>query len=153
MPTTRRARRSKPWRVVGHTAEVALELSGRTWAAFYRNAALGFLEVVKASGKPAAVKRIRLKLAAPSGEELLVAWLNELVYLVSAKRWLPVALRVKSRAPTELEAEITGGPMDAEAAKRQARASVAVEVKAATFGGLRLTREGGLLRAKIILDV
>lgn len=128
--------------VVPHTSEVALELIGGDWPAFLDAALRGLLHLY---GGPEALgeETREVELSAEGPEELLVAWLNELVYLIATKRWVP--RRVEAAADgRELKAKLFGGPL---------QGRLKLEIKAATFGGLKVESKDGELRATVILDV
>ena len=133
------------FRLVPHTADIGLELSGATWEEFYLNAARGLLAVYGATA-PArrAVGRATVVLEAPSAEELLVDWLNELVFLVSSERWVPRDIRVKEAGPWALRAQAEGPRLEAPLAR---------EVKGATYHGLKVAKKGGAWTATVILDI
>lgn len=78
-------------------------------------------------------------------EDLLVGWLNELIYLVNTRRWLPARVHQLSLEGTTLRAELEGAPLG--------EARPALEIKAATFGGLAVRREPDGWKATVILDV
>lgn len=128
--------------VVPHTAEVALELVGSDWPAFLEAAYKGLLHLY---GEPEAAgeERRAIELSAESPEELLVAWLNELVYLIATKRWVPRRLEISADGGA-LKATAFGGPL---------KGGLKLEIKAATFGGLAIESKDGELRATVILDV
>jgi SHS2 domain-containing protein len=92
----------------------------------------------------------RLRLEEPDLELLLLAFLNELVFLRDARGWLlrAVELRIEAGATTaRLEARLVGEPLD------PARHRLAGEVKAATAHGLRVARVDGGWEAAVTLDV
>lgn len=134
-----------PFRLLPHTSEVGLRVTGKTWEEFYLDAARGLLALYGAGDLPArgAGRRMGVSLRAASPEELLVAWLNELNYLLSARRLLPVSIGFEKAGPAEVEARL--------GVARGAR--LEREVKAASYHGLRVRRERGALRATVILDV
>ena len=135
------------WKVVPHTAEVGLELAGPDWPAFYEAAAYGLLELYGARPKPKGEEARSLSLHAEAPEDLLVSWLNELIYLVATKRWIPLRVRVEKAEATRLAAELEGSPMPEGVRLIQ-------EIKAATFGGLAVRGPGkGGPWARVILDV
>ena len=133
------------WRVVEHTAEVALAIEGPDWPAFYEAAGQGLLALYDPPPLPRADESKTVDLEADTPEELLVRWLNELIYLVSAKRWMPARVRVKEADGSRLSAELDGAPLGDGAGVR--------EIKAATFGALAVRADEGGRRATIILDV
>lgn len=133
------------FRLVPHTADIGIEISGATWEELYLNAARGLLEVYGASSVTGeSVGRATVVLEAPTPEDLLVDWLNELVFLVSSERWLPTDIRVKEAGPSVLRAQAEGPRPDSPLAR---------EVKSATYHGLKVERKGGLWTATVILDI
>ena len=135
------------FRLVPHTADIGLAISGATWEAFFLNAARGLLEVYGASpGEGDAAGRATVVLEAPAPEDLLVDWLNELVFLVSTERWLPRDIRVREAGPSVLRAQAEGPRLGAASPPFR-------EVKSATYHGLKVVRKGGLWTATVILDI
>ena len=92
----------------------------------------------------------RIRLEEPDLELLLLAFLNELVFLRDARGWLLRAgeLRIET-APgvARLEGSAVGEAID------PARHRLATEVKAATAHGLRVARRDGGWEAHVTLDV
>ncbi|MFC1678833.1 archease [Elusimicrobiota bacterium] len=135
------------YRVVPHTSEVGIWFGGRTWKSFYENAARGLLAVYGIEGLDGTCGvRARADLRAESPEELLVDWLNEIVYLVSTKRWAPTRVVAVAAGRRLLRARLSGPRL-------RARDALGVEVKAATYHRLGVRRRGGLWTATVILDV
>jgi SHS2 domain-containing protein len=102
---------------------------------------------------PAAVEarlEHRLALEEPDLELLLLAFLNELVFVRDARGWLLRAAEVRIDGPpgaARLEARLVGEQLD------PARHRLAAEVKAATAHGLRVARVDGGWEAAVTLDV
>jgi SHS2 domain-containing protein len=76
-------------------------------------------------------------------EAVLVHWLNELIYLAEAERWVAAEFAVDAASNTELRMRARGVAVD-EAPSR---------VKAATFHGLRIAPVTDGVEAQIVLDV
>jgi SHS2 domain-containing protein len=69
-----------------------------------------------------------------------------MIFLISARRWVPARLRVVEADETRITADLKGAPLGTRKLER--------EIKAATFGALSVRRlSGGGLRATVILDV
>lgn len=134
------------YRILPHTAEIGLRVSGRTWREFYKNAACGLLAIYGLRGArgPLSV-RTAISLEEATPEDLLVAWLNELVYYVSTGGWIP-ASSVLKRASSRRIAGTVSGPRLGERRPK-------TEIKAATYHGLEVKRRGGQWTAELILDV
>ncbi|MFH1725186.1 MAG: archease [Elusimicrobiota bacterium] len=137
---------SKPgFEIVPHTSDVGLRISGPTWKAFYKNAALGLLCVYGLEKTRRGPLAAEIHLRADNPEDLLVDWLTELIYRVSAELWLPARIRILSADDRSLEAHVSGDGLQ--------ETKVKTEVKAATYHGLKVVRQGGLWTATLILDV
>ena len=135
------------FRILPHTSEVGLWIGGESFETFYRNAARGLLEIMRI-GEPRGPScgPARFRLAGDTPEELLVDWLNELIYLVAAERRAPRDISIEEATAFTLRGSL-GGPV------LSADAGPAVEVKAATYHGLKVERKDGLWTASVILDV
>jgi SHS2 domain-containing protein len=137
--------------VEGATSDLSFVARGATLEDVFRAAAAALLQA--SVENPASVReteRRRVELAEPDAELLLLAFLNELVYLRDAEGLLLRAGRLDVQsAPggARLEGDLTGEPLDPE------RHRLGTDVKAATAHGLALAREDGGFRATVTLDV
>jgi SHS2 domain-containing protein len=133
------------------TSDLSFVARGATLAEVFAAAAAALLEATLED--PAALRETetrQLELAEPDRELLLLAFLNELVYLRDAERLLMRPRRIEVEAgPGEarLRAELAGERID------RSRHRLASEVKAATAHGLQVSGERGGYRATVTLDV
>jgi SHS2 domain-containing protein len=91
-----------------------------------------------------------VRLEEPDLELLLLAFLNELVFLRDARGWLlrADALHIEvAPGAARLDGRLVGEPID------PARHRLAADVKAATAHGLRVLRRGEGWEASVTLDV
>ncbi len=131
-----------------HTADVGFRVEGDTLEEVFLGAMEGLLGVIFQT-PPKGGRRRRLLLEAEDLESLLVRWLNELIYLVQTKGFVPGKARLKVEKTEEgwrLKASLQGEDFK-EAFGFQG------EVKSATYHGLQVREEGGRWRAQVILDV
>lgn len=89
----------------------------------------------------------RVACEAGSREELLVAWLNELIGLAGTERAFFCEFEIVSLSDTRLEALVRGETVDA------ARHALSKEVKAATYHRLSVTKRADLWEATVLLDL
>lgn len=137
----------RPFETFEHTADIGLIARGRTLRALYVNAAHGLVSlIVDPRGLREAIVE-RITVSASNRETLLVAWLNELLYLLDDRRFLPRRCRVTSLTETTLEADLVGEAFD------ERRHTPRRLVKAATYHNLELTRISGEWEAQVLLDV
>ena len=81
-------------------------------------------------------------------EELLVAWLQELLYRFETRRWVPIRCAFEEAGAALVRARVGFGLFDP--ARHRARA----EIKGVTYHELQVHREAdGTWRARVILDV
>lgn len=132
-----------------HTADVGFLLEAESLEGLFQAALKGLLSVMFQSPPEGGRRQRRIALEAEDLETLLVRYLNELIYLVQTKGFVPGKAQVKVR-PQEggyrLEATLFGEPF-------QEGFGFQGEVKSATFHGLKVEKEGGRWRAQVILDV
>lgn len=130
--------------VLEHPGEVRLRLRAATPGdlAVVAGRALAELELGRAPG-PAEGPWRQIVVQGRDREALLVHWLNELIYLAEADRWVAVEFAVEAATETELRLRAGGIVVD-EAPSR---------VKAATFHGLRIAPVSDGVEADVVLDV
>jgi len=76
-----------------------------------------------------------------------VNFLNEIIFLFDAQRFVLKDARILKLGKKSLRAELRGERFSSQ------RHQPGITVKAATYHGLSISREGGLWKIKVILDV
>ncbi|MDR7464123.1 MAG: archease [Armatimonadota bacterium] len=137
---------SVPFEVFDHPAEAGIVAYGRDLPELFANAARGMFHFIV---DPATVQvrecRPRV-VAADDLEGLLVAWLNDLLVVLNADEFLPREFLVEEVTSTRVQAGLAGEPVDPQ------RHRFRLDVKAATYHGLRLERGDGW-SARVLFDV
>lgn len=133
-----------PVEFVEHPGEVRLRLRAATLAdlAIVAGRVLAELELGRAPG-PAAGAWREVVVTGRDREAVLVHWLNELIYLAEADRWVGVEFALDRATETEFRMRVRGVSVE-EAPSR---------VKAATFHGLQIASVADGLEAEVVLDV
>jgi SHS2 domain-containing protein len=132
-----------------HTADLGLRVVAADLADLFETAAAGLFDVIVANRQDVRdAETEHIALAAESTEDLLMAWLNELIFRCETRHRLYHHFEVRlDDADRRLEATIRGEPIDRD------RHILDHEVKAATGHGLSLRHDGVQWRAEIILDI
>jgi SHS2 domain-containing protein len=132
-----------PYEEIEHTADLALRVRGRDLSELLRHAAEGMLDLSEAQPKPGESRSIHLDLQAPDDEQLLVVWLEELLYGVEMHE---VTYR-------DFEIQVLDGTRLVASMQEQPLGSLAMHIKAVTFHDLKIipTQEG--LEATIVFDI
>jgi SHS2 domain-containing protein len=135
-----------PFETFAHDADIGVRGRGATLPEAFARAGLALTAVVT---DPAAVREVlSVTIACESAdpEALLFDWLNALVYEMATRHVLFARYEVKVEG-SRLRAKAFGEPVDVP------RHSPAVEVKGATWTGLRVVREGSGWLAECVVDV
>ena len=134
-----------------HTADVGLRIEGDSLADLLETAARAVFSVVLLDlpEKVEVQRDVRVQLAPELEglEELLVEWLQELLYHFETKRLVPLAFDFREKGPRALHARVGFGRFD------PALHRTGLEVKAVTYHGLEVRQEASRWTARIILDV
>lgn len=130
--------------VIEHPGEVRLRLRAPTLGdlAIVAGLALAELELGRKPGQPEGAWR-DVTVQGRDREALLVNWLNELIYLAEAQRWVAAEFAAVRATNTELHMRARGVAVD----------TAPSEVKAATFHGLGIAAVPGGVEADVVLDV
>jgi SHS2 domain-containing protein len=129
------------------TADKGVRAWGRNLPELFVNAARGLWSLMVEPGTVRRERRIPVEVEAADREALLVAWLNEMVYLHEAREFVMADCAIRSLTDTTLSAELWGEPVD------RLRHPMAGHVKAVTYHLLlvRPTPQGW--EGQVVVDV
>ena len=130
-----------------HTADVGIEIRARSRAELFGTAALALMDWIGPRPATAATVRQNVALTAQDIEQLLVRWLQELVFQFQYRYVYTANAGVSRISDKSLQAVIEGIVWN-EFSRQEYR-----EVKAVTYHKLSVRREGRVWRAVVILDV
>ena len=139
-----------PYRFIDHTADVAAEVTGRTPGELFASAAQALTDTMTERTTVTAAATEAVTLEAGSIEDLLVDWLNELLYRFEVRNLLVADADVAVRADDtrwRLDAAVRGEPFD------PARHAMRVLVKSATYHSLHVIERDGEWSATVVFDI
>ncbi len=138
----------RPYKRTDTTADVGLLASGPSLEGLFSNMAKGLFSLIIPLNYIRNTSSYQIKVDAPSLEELLVAWLNELIFTHEVKNILFRSFDIKLHKKNSLDALCFGEAINPE------RHTLKMQIKAATYHKLSVWQEAnGLWRARVILDV
>jgi SHS2 domain-containing protein len=139
---------TKPrFRTVGHTGDMALRLWGRDPADLLRSGGLALFHVL-AAGSPICDRESRaLEVEGADLEELLVGWMNRLLLLFHLEDLLLCRFDPGAPVAGRVRGSVGGEALDA------SRHHLVREVKAVTYHGVQVEREGKWWTARVVLDL
>ncbi len=139
-----------PYTFIDHTADVAADLTGRSPAELFASAAHALTDTITDRTLVSAETAERVQVESGSLEDLLVDWLNELLYRFEVRNLLvrdaEVALTPDGDR-WQLDATVRGEAFD------PARHPMRVLVKSATYHSLHIVERDGHWSARIVFDI
>ncbi len=140
--------KSHGFEVLDHTADIGIRVRGSSIVNLFENAALGMLSLWFGELPNApAEDETSLEVSAMDHEQLLVRFLNELVYLVDSKKNLPLQFAIRIENGISLLASVRGVDL------RKLELVPLTYVKAATYHQLKIKEESDGFTAEIYFDV
>lgn len=139
--------RNDGFRILDHTADIGLEAHGRDLAELFANAARGMFSVITDLDSIQPTQPVPVSLTADGLEDLLVAWLSELLYLFSTRNMLFGRFEISEIDDHHIQATAFGQPVD------PSRHELLTEIKAVTFHDLKLEKVNDAWQAKVLFDI
>ena len=143
-----------PFRLLDHTADIAIEATGRTQGATLSEAGIGLSAVLTGrDGRQPwrAEVPMRFRIEAPELPSLTVAFLSELLWLMESKDllWLGGGVDVAHADDGMWSAQADGNGLVYD----PVRHGQGVEVKAVTYSDLAFERTRAGWRLRVLLDI
>lgn len=135
------------FRFIDHTGDAGVRVYGESLPALFGHAAEALFESMTEPGKISESESIPISVEASGLEELLVAWLNEFLFLFDTKGLLFRRFEIDSLTEHHLDAIARGETYDG------ARHPIKTPIKAVTYHGLQIWRNNRVWEAQIIFDL
>ena len=136
----------KEFEFINHTADVGIIAYGADMKETFANAAKALFSLIAELDNVAEVVHRDIELTAPDQESLLVAWLNELIYLFDTENMLFKRCDITQISQTQLKARSYGDKVDSSKHK------IKTGVKAATYHMLKIDKSNGC-KAQVLFDI
>ena len=130
-----------------HTADALLRARGDTLAELLVACAEGMFSVLIDDGAIEERMELPVELDADDAEELVHAWLRELLFRFSAEGMVFGRFDIAEATPTRLRATCHGERFD------PAHHHGGTEIKAVTYQGFKVEEEDGGWKAEVLFDV
>lgn len=137
----------RAFEIIDHTADVGIIAYGADVEELFSNAALALFSLITEPESIDEKLRLGLEVRSKGRDNLLVEWLNELIYLFDVKHVLFSRFDINSLTLNRLKANCYGEEFS------PLKHKINVGVKAATYHMLKLDRNGNDYRAQVIFDV
>ncbi|GCE46396.1 SHS2 domain-containing protein [Thermosporothrix hazakensis] len=138
---------TQSYEVFEHTADVGIHAYGRTLEELFAAAALGMESLMIAPEQLRVETSREVIVEEQNLLALLIAWLNELVFLFDTEFLLFREVEILELSEQRLRARVGGEPYDAE------RHELSSAIKAVTWHEASITSVDGGYRARVIFDI
>ena len=137
----------KRYEQIPHTADIAIRAYGKDLKELFKNAAYGMFDIIAdlAGLKSSVSTEVNLK--APSKEELLVSWLDELLYSFYTKGIIFFDFDINLITDEQITAKAHGRHVG------ENRNRLKTEIKAVTYHDLKIKKGKDGLTVEIVFDV
>ena len=137
----------KRYEEIPHTADVAIRAYGKDLRELFSNAAFGMFNIIADLSGLKKTVSIDVNLEAPSPEELLISWLDEILYSFYTKGIIFFEFDIVDIADTRISAHAHGRLVG------ENRNRLKTEIKAATYHDLNIEEKQDGYSVEIIFDV
>lgn len=134
------------YRLIEHTADMGIEATGENRADLFIQAARALREMISAAEAAPREERI-VEVEGEDAAELMVRWLNEILFLFETQGFFPADFRIEEIGEKKVRARVAGEPFDHE------RHPVEREVKSVTYHQLEVGESGGTWTARLFVDL
>ena len=131
-----------PYLFIDHTADLGIRVRAKNIQGLFLDAGRAIVDILDAATEPGA-EEIEMNLDGLDRVDLLVRWLQEIVYIIEVKDFRISHILITALSETELSARITGVTK---------RTPLAREIKAVTYHDLTIHEIDNRLETTIILD-
>ena len=135
------------YEVFEHTADIGLHIYGETLPALFINAARGMESLLVPPEQVRVVTSREITVKGHDPVSLLIAWLNELIFLFDSEYLLLRDFEIATLTDTVLTGRASGEPYDSQ------RHELGSAIKAATWHEAAVTQDDEGYQARIIFDL
>jgi SHS2 domain-containing protein len=132
-----------------HTADIGVEVTGRTRKELFVNAAETLFDVMIESktGEKSAKQHKKITIEGADVADLLINFLREILYLFNGEKFITGDCEIIKFTDKELQARLMGESFN------NKKHLIKTEIKAVTYSGLKVEKVKAGWKARIIFDV
>ncbi len=137
----------KPYEVFEHTADIGLHVYGSTLSELFIHAAQGMESLMVPPEQIRIQVSRQLEVDGHDSVSLLIAWLNELIFLFDTEYLIFCQFEVESLTETHVRGRASGEPYDAQ------RHELSSAIKAVTWHEAAVEQTDDGYKARLIFDI
>ncbi|MBF0216580.1 MAG: archease [Candidatus Omnitrophica bacterium] len=128
---------------IPHTADLAARIYGETLPELFANAAFAMFELIGEAVEGSRGEKSNVELEGADLEDILIRWLNELLYISFHNKIKLTRFEIKSLTGERIKAEVSGRPFSA----------IIHEIKAATYHDVTISKTHQVYSVTIVFDI
>ncbi len=135
------------YEILDHTADVCLRIYGKSFGELFENAARAMTELITDREKINPSQEIEIEVHGENIEELLVHWLQEILFLHEVKKMVFKDFRLNLISETHAKGKAIGEKIDID------KHELSFDIKAVTYHNLKIEPINDKLKVDIVFDV
>lgn len=135
------------YKIIDHTADVCVRVSGNSLEEIFIGSARAMMEVITDVKKVKPSREFSITAYGENYEELLVKWLQELLYLHEVEKMVFTDFKIKLENATAAVGKAYGEKIDI------GRHEFYSNIKAVTYHNLKIVSSRGKYRVDIVFDI
>ncbi len=137
----------QPWTLIDHTADLRMEVHGRTIEDLFVNAAKGLASLLNPKAEAQRGDVLEVSVEAEDYEELLVNWLREILFHHEVNGFMLVKPEIPELSPKMLVGRLEG------TYSQGGENAAGADLKAVTYHGLSIEKTDEGYTARILFDI
>ena len=135
------------YKVIDHTADVCVRVSAKSLKDLLKNAAKAMMRIITNPEKVKPMKSIKMSVKGDNKEEVLVKWLQEILYKVEVKKMLFKDFEILDINDKYVSGKAYGENIDLK------RHDLLHQIKAITHHNLKIKKAKDKLTVDIVFDI
>jgi len=137
----------KRYELLDHTADIGIKAFGRDLPEAFGNAAYAMFDIITFTEEIKEKQSFDIQITAAHIEDLLITWLDELLFKYETERFLFKEFKIKDLSDTNLNATIFGEKVDLK------KHEIKVEIKNVTYHQLKVEKTADGWELQVIFDL
>jgi SHS2 domain-containing protein len=135
------------YEILDHTADICVRVYGKSFEELLKNAARAMMDIITDREKVNPSQEIEFKAQGETQEELLVHWLDEILFIHKVRRMIFRDFEIQTINKTEIHGKALGESVDME------RHEITMDIKAVTHHNLKIEHLDDKLKVDIVFDI
>lgn len=137
----------KRYEMIDHTADIGIKVFGKDISEVFANAGYAMFDILTEPKNVQKKESFDIQVSANNIEQLLVKWLDELLYRYETERVVFSEFVINEISDTAIDSTVYGEKID------RSRHEIKTEIKNVTYHQLQIRKTNGSWEAQVIFDV